>query len=388
MVDTVLELTKKLITLPSYDDGKKYEKPVSDFLISYFQKFLPQFTITPIRVSKNRYNLFITDSNPVKLFVVDQIDTVGHIAGWRTDPLKPFVRNGRLYGLGSSDSKGNIAAFLTALRSCGPTNGLSMLWYVDEEYNFAGMKHFVASPLAKKINPENIMSIDGSGLALGLGCRGLTEFDMRVNTESEHSAIKQKQGACEIFYLFLERLHNYLRSLHSEVLGMPTLNIAYIESGCNVGTDAQGRTMYSPAGNRTSNSLYAKLEVRTIPGFNFSDIITSAKNLEMELRGAQKINIKINMLNDYAGFETNISRVKDILPIIKDNLGTARMLDLKKFGFLDVAMLQQIYPKAAIYSFGIGTEYQAHHANEYIAIDNLQGGVKLYQDIVRAIAGS
>ena len=42
-------------------------------------------------------------------------DVVPPGAGWSTDPFKPTIREGRLYGRGSVDMKGGIAASLLAL---------------------------------------------------------------------------------------------------------------------------------------------------------------------------------------------------------------------------------------------------------------------------------
>src|SRR5207248_1157382 len=43
------------------------------------------------------------------------IDTVPANAGWSRDPWTPHIADGKLYGLGSADTKGAIAATLVAL---------------------------------------------------------------------------------------------------------------------------------------------------------------------------------------------------------------------------------------------------------------------------------
>jgi acetylornithine deacetylase len=42
------------------------------------------------------------------------IDTHSIDDGWESDPLSPVIRNGRMYGLGTSDDKGGVAAMLVA----------------------------------------------------------------------------------------------------------------------------------------------------------------------------------------------------------------------------------------------------------------------------------
>src|SRR5512143_3372854 len=48
------------------------------------------------------------------------IDTVPANAGWTGAPHVAYVENGRLYGLGSADTKGAIAAILAALDLARP----------------------------------------------------------------------------------------------------------------------------------------------------------------------------------------------------------------------------------------------------------------------------
>jgi succinyl-diaminopimelate desuccinylase len=53
--------------------------------------------------------------------------------GWESDPWTPTLSDGKLYGRGSSDDKGAIAAFLEAMRDLTPTIGAKALFTCDEE---------------------------------------------------------------------------------------------------------------------------------------------------------------------------------------------------------------------------------------------------------------
>src|SRR5688572_7925682 len=50
------------------------------------------------------------------------VDTVPANAGWSRDPWSPYVADGKLYGLGSADTKGAIAATLVALDAGKPSD--------------------------------------------------------------------------------------------------------------------------------------------------------------------------------------------------------------------------------------------------------------------------
>src|SRR5690349_7932038 len=78
------------------------------------------------------------------------VDTVPANAGWSRDPWKPHIEGGKLYGLGSADTKGAIAATLVALDAQRPTNA-GVLFSGDEEHGSQVMHAFLATPHAKDV---------------------------------------------------------------------------------------------------------------------------------------------------------------------------------------------------------------------------------------------
>src|SRR5687767_10292405 len=79
-----------------------------------------------------------------KRIINAHIDTVPANAGWSRDPWQPHVENGRLYGLGSADTKGAIAATLVALDAVKPKNA-GVLFSGDEEAGSGVMEAFLES---------------------------------------------------------------------------------------------------------------------------------------------------------------------------------------------------------------------------------------------------
>ena len=142
----VIELTKKLISIPSYVEGEVDESGIGKFLDSFISKNLPELEVSRQALAKGseRVNLICGKTKP-KLMVIGHIDTVQIQKGWATDPLKATIKDGNLYGLGAADMKGSIAAFLAALLTVKDEialSKLSLFFYCDEEYDFLGMKKF------------------------------------------------------------------------------------------------------------------------------------------------------------------------------------------------------------------------------------------------------
>ncbi|MEJ7601496.1 MAG: M20/M25/M40 family metallo-hydrolase [Kofleriaceae bacterium] len=78
------------------------------------------------------------------------VDTVPANAGWSRDPWQPHIADGRLYGLGSADTKGAIAATLIALEA-NPPRDVGVLFSGDEEHGSGVMRVFLESPHARDI---------------------------------------------------------------------------------------------------------------------------------------------------------------------------------------------------------------------------------------------
>ncbi|NQV89618.1 MAG: M20 family metallopeptidase [Parcubacteria group bacterium] len=377
----VRELTKKLISLQSFDDGRLYEKPMSDFLVAYVEKNLPWLSIDLQEVEPNRFNVYLRDSSPTKLLVVDQIDTVVPEQGWDGEALLPVESDGRIYGLGSSDSKGNVAAFLKALERFGETKGLAILLYVDEEYCFKGMKYFISSSLAKNIQPEFVLSIDGNGSVLGSGCRGLVEFDIQIRSESGHTANPKTPGALLPYLTVFQKFQTWLKQYSDLEQGEATAQIANLRSGLIVNESDEG-FVFGKEGNRLPNFTEAKIEIRTTPTLSWKEIESFWKS---ELGRYADLDASLTGIFDLDGFSTPRERLKLLEQSVFDSIGSVSYLDPSTFGYLDVAMLKTVFPDASLCSFGIGEPGVNHKPNEYVRIDRLDEGVSVYLQILKKL---
>lgn len=369
---SVADLTKQLISCPSYDDGNRYESPLVTFLLSYISEHLPWMTVETQDVAPNRQNIFFHDGSPTELLIINHLDTVIPSDSWIRDPFVASVEDGKLYGLGSSDTKGNIAALLSALISTGPTKGVAVLLYADEEYHFAGMKHFISSDLAGTLSPSQVFSVDGSGLSLGLGCRGLLEFSVHMETASEHSARKSVPTLYEQFSAITADITSYLSTCLDDVLGTPTMNVAKLLLGSK---DQQGAWLHSA--NKTPQVLDALIDIRTTPA---TDVDTVMKRIRDGMHEATRHSISI--VHNEPGYSTSSTLVSPYIEAMSAAGVTPSFLNPSTFGYLDIAMLRDVYPDALFCSFGAGDPGQAHRADEYISVANLEAAVLYHTDIL------
>ena len=69
----------------------------------------------------------------VLLYAHHDVQPVGDLAQWDSEPFEPVEREGRLYGRGAADDKAGIAAHCAAVRALGPNPRVSIAVLVDGE---------------------------------------------------------------------------------------------------------------------------------------------------------------------------------------------------------------------------------------------------------------
>ena len=157
----VSQLLSDLIALPSVNPehntectGHPYgERRVADYVQNYFEPF--DVRIERQQVLPDRDNVLVhvpgADASAPPLLLEAHMDTVG--GQGMKDPFVPRVGRGRVYGRGASDTKGSLAAMMTAVRELLAEGavlprGCVLAATADEEFGMTGAQHLVASGTA------------------------------------------------------------------------------------------------------------------------------------------------------------------------------------------------------------------------------------------------
>jgi acetylornithine deacetylase len=124
----LFELTKRLMAIPS-TSGE--EQTVGVFLRDHLQSL--GWKVEMQAVSENQNNVVATLNDTPRVWLSTHMDTVPPF-------IPPSEDNEKIYGRGSCDAKGIIAAQITAaekLRKDG-INDIGLLYTVEEERSSAG----------------------------------------------------------------------------------------------------------------------------------------------------------------------------------------------------------------------------------------------------------
>ncbi len=217
MASPVVELASRLIEVESVSDpvggrlvGRGEALRVLELLRGYgFAGGLVEGSPAPVL-------LWVRGSGrPVSLFLA-HFDVVPPGPGWSRDPFTPVVEDGRLYGRGAADDKGNVAALTLALSGFEPLRGTLVAAFTgDEEIGGSGGAGWLASWLrGEGLWPDYVVNGDGAFSRVIVRRRNVFIVRVRVRSvewEAEGSPVAER------FTL--------------EVRGRPTRHAAYFIAG-------------------------------------------------------------------------------------------------------------------------------------------------------------
>lgn len=252
------------------------EAAIAGYLAEHLRQ-CPWLEVHVEEVRPGRPNVLALDGpeEEVELLIAGHLDTVPPSAGW-TLP-QHSVRAGRYYALGAADTKGGIAAAIDAVERSGPTRGVALLLYCDEEYDFLGMKHFVEQH--PRIRPARSLSLCGAPAEVMDGCRGLIEAEFTLVGHPGHASRPHVgRSATAAMSRVLTELGAWCRA-HSQPY-QTVLNVAAVHGGSLVpGTPiGQGPPSIENTANRIPDVAWALLELRA------GSPEVSATRLRVELR--------------------------------------------------------------------------------------------------------
>ncbi|MDO4493575.1 MAG: M20/M25/M40 family metallo-hydrolase [Clostridia bacterium] len=127
----------------------------------------------------------------VLIYAHYDVQPVGDLSRWRTEPFEPTVVDGKIYGRGTADNKGPLCAHLCAaeyyIKECGelPVN-LKFLFEGCEESNSAGLLEFLTENV-ELMKSDVTYFCDGSKNhddtpIIALGVKGMLYVELRLTT--------------------------------------------------------------------------------------------------------------------------------------------------------------------------------------------------------------
>lgn len=296
-------------------------------------------------------NLIMSIGENSRIGFLGHTDTVEYIDEFK-NPFDLTLKDGYLYGLGSCDMKGGIAAMLDAVSQINFSklkSGMKLYFTYDEEIGFGGIQEIVMS--GEKF-PEIMIFGEPTNNVIYTGHKGLIEYELYFKGLKAHSSnpakgISANLNAVKFLYELEEYYNNEIKKDEEMVYEVPytTMNVGVINGGT------------------AKNSVPAFCNITIDFRIANEKHVSKIKNKINEL--AKKYLAEVNIIEETMPFADNIDFIDEIKT-------TNFMTEAGKVSGC----------KRIILGTGPVT---AHEVNENISIESYRKLVKQYKEIINKI---
>ncbi|MFZ5638610.1 MAG: acetylornithine deacetylase [Pseudomonadota bacterium] len=359
------DLLKHLEALVSFDTRNPPRAIGTGGIFDYLQSQLPGFRCALTDHGDGAVSLLAVRGRPTRVFNV-HLDTVPSSDAWTADPLRLRVEDGRAIGLGACDIKGAAAGLIVAAQRT--TGDAAFLFSTDEEANDA---RCIAAFLAGDHGFSEAIVAEPTRCEAVLAHRGISSVVMKFRGTAGHAS-----GADA---LRRNALHHAMRwgtraldlvegESHRRFGGLTGLrfNIGRVEGGIKanvIAPSAEVRFGFRPLPSHAIDELHARFGGCAETG--------ALERYQETFRGPPL------PAGDIADAENRRLAARDLA----DELG------------LPIGNAVDFWTEASLFSaagltaivYGPGDIAQAHTADEWVALDQLE---RYADSIVRMLSGS
>jgi succinyl-diaminopimelate desuccinylase len=285
---------------------------------------------------------------------------------WSVDPFAGEVKDGRVYGRGSSDMKAGVAAFVAAAIAAAPRMRddmeLALLITAGEETGCDGAESIVESKLQGEAGA--LVVCEPTGNVPFVGHKGALWLKAVLRGITAHGSMPEK-GDNAVYKA--ARAVNRLSCFHfgvepHPVLGAPTLNIGSLHGGLNI--------------NSVPDRAEIQIDLRTIPSVEHGA-------LREAIRREMREEAEIETLIDLPGIWTapEVPWVKSVGEIVSRVTGEAVQTRTATY-FSDASVFVPAMGGCPTLILGPGEPAQAHQTDEWCSVERIVQAARIYEAMI------
>ena len=380
--EELVRLTQKLVRIPSVNPPGN-EIAVAEALAQEMRSY--GFASKLAEVSPKRTNAIATYSGKKKGRVIllnghMDVVPVGNIDAWKCDPFSATLSKGRIYGRGSVDMKGGLAAVAIACKAFVEEHGdnfegsIILTGVVDEESAGLGTKHLVENG----IKAHMAVIAEPSDGTIYRAHKGVLWFKVGTKGHSIHSSRVTSKGTENAIYKMskvVSALQNYLLILEKRknaLVGNPTISVGVIEGGTKA--------------NVVPDTCMITVDRRLLPNESPKKALGEIQKILSELSQKDrtlKMEVEVILEREGAIVGSNENIVKITKEAVKEVVGKSPKVT-GCIATTDMAFLVN-QGKIPTVVYGPGSLQQAHVVDEYIEVDELVKASKVYASILERV---
>jgi succinyl-diaminopimelate desuccinylase len=364
----LIETTQRLISLDSQNPPGD-ERKIAEFVGKYLKGL--GLKIKTYTFSKKRVNVLATlegKKHLKSLLLTPHLDTVPAGTSWKTPALAAKIIGNRIYGLGATDCKGNLASALEAISAIVEDGvkldyDLILAATADEE---SGSALGLIPLLERKLLKADVaVVLDADDFEIVITQKGLLHLTVRLSGKKAHGAypwlgVNAIDLAAKIIVDLKNQHQQYVKN---QYLHAPTINVGTIKGGDKV--------------NVVSDWCEFELDFRFLPGSSEKEILRSLKKTIIKYTANYKIQIQgiqdpyeIDPAHPLVSSLVSAMQSLGIKPRISGSEGATVITFFKAMNIPAIAT-------------GFGTEGCAHIADEYAGLDNLYNGARVLVEFLK-----
>jgi len=360
MSDLLAPTLRHLEALVGFDTRNPPRRIGADGIFDYLREQLQGFRIVITDHGAGAVSMLAMRGTPQRLFNV-HLDTVPDSPHWSADPLRLRVQDGRVIGLGACDIKGAAAAWLAA--AAASQGDAAILLGSDEEANDA---RCIQAFLAGAHGFAEVIAAEPTGCRAALAHRGLSSVVARFAGTAGHASAAGESAVHRAVRWGVRAIDHAAGLSHLRfggLNGMP-LNLGRIEGGIKanmIAPECELRIGMRPLPSQDLDAVHAEL------------IALAEKNALADYR--ETFRGPSLPAGDGADAEAARLAARDLA----DSLG------------LPVGPAVDFWTEAALFSqagltalvFGPGDIAQAHAADEWVALEQLDEAATHYARLLQ-----
>lgn len=310
------------------------------------------------------------------LILNGHVDTMpyGEKSAWEFDPHLGEIKNEEIYGLGSTDMKGGLAASLLAvdlIKAAGLELKGDVIFesVIDEE----GGGNGTLAMVQEGIKADGAVVCEPTDLNLQVGHMGFFFYEIKFKGKALHSSRKWAgvnaiKKAINVINKLEKLEHQWLLEYKHPLMPPPTLNVGVIKGG--------------EAGSTIPDECFFKICVHYYPGLEQEKIENDVKGaVNQVVAGDPWLQANPPEINKYQeGGSYEISQDHPLVKSFVSNIPSGKEITASPAGN-DARLLYNIAGVPTVV-FGPGKPEAAHSINESLSVDDYLQSILTYANFM------
>ena len=287
---------------------------------------------------------------------------------WASNPFRLQERGGRLFARGAADMKGFLACALRAAERATARPlwlPLQLAFSYDEEVGCLGVRSLIDDMADWTHRPRFCIVGEPTQLRIAIGHKGKTALKATCHGRAAHSAAPAHGvNAIHMASELIDRIRRRQQGIEASGMRDPDYDVPY--TTLHVGVIHGGSAL-----NIVPAHCEIELEIRNLPADDPAALLIAlradADAVADSMRGDADTRIDLDLIHDYPGLETPAhSEVVELAAALTGNRECIKVAFGSEGGlFSDRLGIPTVV-------CGPGSIDQAHKADEFVAIDQLQ----------------